>query len=114
MDIDVNVDGKAYVLRLSGRWDAFSASVFEQRCTGLLEEGMRNVIIDMRQVDYLSSFGLRAMLNLGKTLEPLGGNLFVAELQPQVAKVFRGSGFDRLFSDFPSTESAIKAVCTKN
>ena len=110
MNIDVNVEGKTYILRLAGRWDAFSASAFEQRCAGLLEEGMRNVVIDMGQVDYLSSFGLRAMLNLGKTLEPLGGNIVVAELQPQVSKVFRGSGFDRLFRDFPSVESATKAI----
>lgn len=97
-------------MHLSGRWDAFSASAFEQRCAELLrDENMRRVVLDLAKVDYLSSFGLRAMLNLGKLLEPLEGELYVADLQPAVAKVYRGSGFHSLFRDFPDVDSAVRA-----
>ena len=110
MEIQVTRMGKTHVISLSGRWDAFSAASFEQRCADLLrEEGMRHVVLDLAGVDYLSSFGLRAMLNLGKLLEPLGGELRVAALQPSVAKVYRGSGFNSLFQDFPDVENAVRA-----
>jgi anti-sigma B factor antagonist len=110
MEIQLSRTGHVYVLRLSGRWDAFSAAAFEEQCSDLVrDEGMRHVVLDLANVDYLSSFGLRAMLNLGKLLEPLEGRLLVADLQPPVAKIYRGSGFNSLFSDFPDVQSAVKA-----
>ena len=110
MEIQITRTGKVHVLHLSGRWDAFSAAAFEQRCAELVrEDGMRRVVLDLAKVDYLSSFGLRAMLNLGKLLEPLAGEIHVAELQPAVAKVYRGSGFNSLFQDFPNVDEAIRA-----
>ena len=110
MEIQATRMGKAHVISLSGRWDAFSAASFEQRCSGfLIDVGIRYVVLDLAGVDYQSSFGLRAMLNLGKLLEPLGGELRVAALQPSVAKVYRGSGFTSLFQDFPDVESAVRA-----
>lgn len=110
MEIQITRMGDAHVLRLFGRWDAFSAAAFEQRCAELVrEEGMRRVVLDLARVDYLSSFGLRAMLNLGKLLEPLQGKIHAAALQPAVAKVYRGSGFHSLFLDFPDVDSAVRA-----
>ena len=110
MEIQTTRMGQVHVMHLSGRLDAFSASAFEQRCSELLHgDAMRHVVLDLAKVDYLSSFGLRAMLNLGKLLEPLGGELHVADLQPAVAKVYRGSGFHSLFHDFPDVNSAVRA-----
>ncbi len=114
MEIQTTRAGKAHVIHLSGRWDAFSAAAFEQRCADLVrEEDMRRVVLDLAKVDYLSSFGLRAMLNLGKLLEPLEGELLVADLQPPVAKVYRGSGFNSLFRDFPDVDSAVRGFKDK-
>ena len=114
MEIQITRMGETHVMHLAGRWDAFSAASFEQRCTELTrEEGMRHVVLDLANGDYLSSFGLRAMLNLGKMLEPLGGGIHVADLQPSVAKVYRGSGFTSLFQDFPDVDSAVRAFMRK-
>ena len=74
------------------------------------EEGtMRATVIDAAQVDYVSSFGLRSLLNLGKMLEPLKGDIHMCSLQPQVSKIFIGSGFGNLFPVFPTVDAALKA-----
>ena len=110
MEIQITRTGKAHVLHLSGRWDAFSAAAFERRCAEMVrEDGMRRVVLDLAKVDYLSTFCLRAMLNLGKLLEPLDGEIHVADMQAAVAKVYRGSGFTSLFPDFPDVTSAARA-----
>ena len=98
-----------HVLRLAGRWDGFSATDFEDWCTTLVNKGMRQVVIDCTNVDYLSSFGLRSLLKLGKNLDALGGMVRLSALQPQIRKVFVGSGFDRLFPEHPDTEAALAA-----
>jgi anti-anti-sigma factor len=114
MDITVTRAPHAHVLHISGRWDFFSATNFEQRCNELLQdENMRDVVLDLAAVPYLSSFGLRAILELAKRLEPLSGDLHVADMQPAVAKVFIGSGFHRLFRHFPYVPSALAAFSRK-
>jgi anti-anti-sigma factor len=114
MNITVTRAHKAHVLHIAGRWDFFSATDFEQRCEELLrDEHMLDVVLDLAAVPYLSSFGLRAILELGKRLEPLSGTLHLADMQPAVAKVFIGSGFHRLFRHFPDVPSALAALSRK-
>lgn len=80
MEIQVSQINAAHVLKLAGRC-TFSSAGFEQACATLLAAGMRHVVIDASQVDYISSFGLRSLLNLGKQLEPLQGVVLLSGLQ---------------------------------
>lgn len=73
---------------------------------------MRNVVLDLSGVDYVSSFGLRGLLNIGKQLAPLGGSIRVSALRPQVRKVFAGSGFNSLFPEYPDKEALPRAFIT--
>lgn len=113
MEMQVERVQEAYIVTLSGRWDTFSAAAFEQRCAALIREGMRLVVIDVAAVDYVSSFGLRSLLNTGKLLEPLQGRVHMSALQPQVRKVFVGSGFSSLFPEFPDVGTALRALKDK-
>lgn len=110
MEIRVHLSHGAHVLALSGRWDAFSAAEFEETCGDLIDKGMREVVIDVADVDYMSSFGLRSLLNLGKRLEPLHGRVHVSSLQPHVRKIFVGSGFNSLFPEYPDVDTAVRAL----
>ncbi len=109
MEMQVSRAQEAHIITLSGRWDAFSSAVFERDCAVLVEDGMRLAVIDAAGVDYVSSFGLRSLLNLGKLLEPLQGRVHMSSLQPQVRKVFVGSGFSSLFPEYPDVNAAIQA-----
>ena len=110
MEIRVQVSHGVHILALSGRWDAFSAADFEETCADLIDKGMRDVVIDAANVDYVSSFGLRSLLNLGKLLEPLHGRVHISSLQPQVRKIFIGSGFSSLFPEHPDVDAAVRAL----
>lgn len=109
MEIQVSQINAIHIIRLSGRWDTFTSASFEQTCAAYVESGMRYVIIDATHVDYVSSFGLRSLLNLGKMLDPLQGAIHVSCLQPQVRKLFVGSGFSSLFPEYPDVQAALLA-----
>lgn len=113
MEMQVSRAHGAYILTLSGRWDTFSSAAFERTCASLIQEGMRLVVIDVAEVDYVSSFGLRSLLNTGKLLEPLQGRVHMSSLQPQVRKVFVGSGFSSLFPEYPDVNTALRAFKEK-
>lgn len=113
MEMQVSRAQGAYIIELSGRWDTFSSAAFERQCATLIEKGMRTVVIDVAAVDYVSSFGLRSLLNTGKLLEPLQGRIHMSALQPQVRKVFVGSGFNSLFPEYPDVDTALRAFQEK-
>ena len=110
MDIQLEHHQSVQVIKLSGRWDAFSASVFEDFFADLVKrENPRWAVLDLSGVDYISSFGLRGLLNMGKTLEQAGGLLHVAAMQPEVKRIFSGIGFESLFPSFPDVPGALAA-----
>lgn len=114
MEITVNHAPPVHKLNLSGRWDSFTAHDFETLADELVREGgMRFVVLNMAEVDYVSSFGLRSLLKLGKALEPLGGSIHVAALRPHVEKVFMGCGFGSLFPAFADADAAAAAFTGK-
>jgi anti-anti-sigma factor len=114
MEITVTHTPPIHTLTLSGRWDAFTTKEFDNLIDELLRAGeMRFVVLDLANVDYVSSFGLRSLLSLGKTLEALRGIIHVAALRPNVEKIFVGSGFGSLFPAFPDAAAAANAFPTK-
>lgn len=113
MEIDIRQTPSAHVIRLSGRWDAFSTEPFEQACAELIKQDLRDIVLDLSGVDYVSSFGLRGLLNIGKQLEPLERSILVCSLCPQVRKIFAGSGFNSLFPEYPDVDAALRAFRKK-
>ncbi len=106
MQIHIEVQDSVHIIQLSGRWDTYSTATFEDTCSEHITQGMRHIVLDLEHVDYISSLGLRSLLNIGKKLDPLGGELVICHLHPHVQKLFVGSGFSRLFSLFPDRISA--------
>ena len=110
MEFSVSHLPAASVIRITGRWDAFSAREFEQYCAEL-DSGspLHCIVLDVAGVDYISSFGLRSLLNLGKLLHSREGSLHLCGMRPAVRRVFTGSGFASLFREFPDADSAVAA-----
>jgi anti-anti-sigma factor len=67
----------ATVLRLSGRFGHRAAPEFAHAVAACLADGATDVVIDLAAVDYLSSPGLRAIVDLAARLEPRRGQVVV-------------------------------------
>ena len=76
------------------------------RNLGALESAEKGVVVDMAEVAYVSSAGLRVMLIGGKTAKAKGKAFRLAGLKPAVAEVFKMSGFDRLLESHPDVAKA--------
>jgi anti-anti-sigma factor len=108
MDITFETQGEALVASVCGRLDSASASDFEQQCSTKLEQGGKALIIDMHQVDYISSAGLRSILSLGKKLKADQGSLAFVGMQGIVKEVFDMSGFNNIFPVYSSLGQALE------
>jgi anti-anti-sigma factor len=97
------------VLPIHGRVDAITAPELTKAVQEQITTGARFVLLDLADVTFLSSSGLRALLLIRKELMTLGGELRLAGLQPQVHEVFVLTGFTQVFAIHPTVEEARSA-----
>lgn len=97
------------VFALSGRLDASNTDHALERVRAAITSGVRSVLLDMAEVEFMSSSGLRALLLLRKELLASGGVLRLCALQPPVLEVFTITGFTQVFAIHRTREDALAA-----
>ena len=106
--IEEQTQDQTSILTLNGRLDANTSPGFHEKLMATIATGASHVIVDLTEVVYLSSAGLRAFLAGAKKIAAQG-RLSLSGVRPHVAEVFEISGFDELFSFFPTLEQALKS-----
>lgn len=105
-----NGDSPITVLRLAGRLDASTVGHLERALADAQTAGARAVVIDLSQLTYVSSSGLRVLLSARSSIRKKGGDLFLCALSPSVREVFDMVGFSAIFSLFESVEVGMEAA----
>jgi anti-sigma B factor antagonist len=110
MNAKIEASGGCKILRVSGRIDFESALDFEHQINAMIQEGGDCFIIELSQVELLSSAGLRVMLSTAKRVAHRNASLALAAPSQVVRQVFEISHFNLLFKIFPSVQAAITAL----
>jgi anti-anti-sigma factor len=108
MDISEERKADAVVLALSGKLDATTAKTFEKKLLTQIDSGERRFVINLAQLDYISSSGLQVFLIAAKRLNSANGKILLCSLQAPVREVFDIAGFSSVFSIYGSDDDAIK------
>ncbi len=85
------------VYAAAGRIDAASAPLLDRELRALYDEGVGEIILDLTQVTYMSSSGLRILLLAQRRQQKAGGRLLLRNIPERIAHVLRVAGFDRVF-----------------
>lgn len=106
MDIQTKEAGSATVAAISGSVDGMTAGPLMERLGEEVKAGRTRLVLDFAGVDYVSSAGLRALLATMKEARQRGGDVRLAGVRPEVARVLELSGFTHLLKLFPDAASA--------
>lgn len=93
MQIEVEELGTATVFRLQGKLDSSTSSEFESVIAEAVENGSGGLIVDLGQLHFMASAGLRVLLGAVKRLTLEGRPLRVFGLNGLVRDTFEISGF---------------------
>ncbi len=96
MDIEIS-RGDVIKITLRGRMDAVSSPDFDRALDELMTQGQRQFLLDLANLEYISSAGLQSLLAAAKRLEQIEGVITLSNLNGAVLEVFQISGFDTLF-----------------
>jgi anti-anti-sigma factor len=105
MEINTRKEKQVLVVSVKGRLDAVNAPEFEKSISTSVEKG-----VNMRDVDYVSSAGLRSILVLMKKLQPLQGHFILFALQDQIMEVFNISGFSSIIKIVATEQEALGQI----
>lgn len=84
------------IMRISGRLDAASSPLLERKVATLLEGDFDYLLLDLQNLDYLSSAGMRFLLSTTKQLKAKNGNLVLFGIKPEVMEIISMAGFERI------------------
>ena len=110
MEITERRTGDVVTLSLSGRLDTTTAKAFEAKILTQIESGDRRFILDLAQLDYISSAGLRVLVLAGKHLGRGKGKIVLCSLKNPVREVFDIVGFSSTFPVYASHDDALRNI----
>ena len=95
-------------ISLAGRLDAFEASQLDEAVKKLVADDDFFVVIDMGNVPYLSSGGIRTLFATEKMLKRRDGGVHLCNVNEYPLKVLEMAGFDQIFPIHSTKEQAFK------
>jgi anti-anti-sigma factor len=110
MDLREDAAGEVRILEVSGRVDSNTAPTLGERLSGSLGVPQTRLVLDFRQIEYISSAGFRILLLAARRAEEVGSRLVLCGLSGKVRQLFDLGGFLDIFTISASREEAIAAV----
>jgi anti-sigma B factor antagonist len=95
------------VLRIAGEIDLYSAPQLRECVIQLLAGGVRHIVADLREVDFLDSTGLGALVGSLRRLRERDGSLKLVAGPGRIPQLFQLTGLVRVFAVYQSVPEAI-------
>ena len=97
MEITINEKDGRLVASLIGDLDNSASSMAEKELAPLLERDDCDIELDCRELDYISSSGLRLLLAVLKNAKPKGSHVYISGVNDNIRSVLAMTGFTNLF-----------------
>jgi anti-sigma B factor antagonist len=108
MEINIKEFRRCSVIEPVGRIDSQTAPQLAEAFQGLTEDGRFKIVLDMSQVGFISSAGLRVLINTQKTCKRWNrGEVVLANVPPVIYEALDLAGFDALFKMYDDVTEAV-------
>lgn len=101
-----DMSGDIAVVTASGRFDSESAPNLDKELSKVVGEKNR-IVLDMKEVEYLSSAGLRAIVKALQAAQAAGGGVKLASASEPVETILRTVGMMEMLKMYPSINAAV-------
>ena len=91
MTIEIKTNAEATTIQVAGRLDTITAPMLDKTINEDITD-VKNLILDIKDVTYVSSAGLRVLLGAQKKMQRIG-TMKVKNVCPEVMEVFEMTGF---------------------
>jgi anti-sigma B factor antagonist len=107
LEITVSEMKNVRLLEVSGRVDSVSADDLKAALEDALKDGFSKLVVDLHDVEYMSSAGLRELVSALKQSHRQDGDLRLANPSDRVMEVLELAGLNTIFQVYPTRAEAI-------
>ena len=107
VDFRVSALDQVTLIEVEGRIDSMNANELGDVLNSEFERGGRQIVLDLSNVSYMSSAGLRELVAAYNKLRSAAGDLRLARPSSRVQDVLEMSGLDTIFQIFPTQVDAV-------
>ena len=109
MKTDVKQEANSTIVNVTGSVDALTAPELAKTLADQVVNDHVNLIVDLVDVEFMSSAGLRTLLGAVKESRSHAGDLRIISTNPGIDKVLKMSGFHNIAKVFPSQPEAVSS-----
>lgn len=109
IDIDGVSGTEITKVTVQGFLDAHTVPEMEKVIQDLIHDGKYKIIVDFKELSYISSAGLGVFMSVIGDVKSNDGDIVLMEMPPKIYKVFDLLGFTEIFTIVDNEEKAIHA-----
>jgi len=109
---DRKVDDDTHIVTVSGEIDLFTAPEFKQRMSAPIDAGRSHLVVDLSRTTFIDSSSLGVLIGAHRRLKLRGGALLVVCDSEAIAKTFKITGLDGVFTLAGSVDEALSDDAT--
>lgn len=92
MEINKAISNQNVIITLKGRLDTMTAPQLDDEAKNIDFDEVETVTLNLKDLEYISSSGLRVILALYKNLKSKGGNLKIVNVSNTIMELFSMTG----------------------
>jgi anti-sigma B factor antagonist len=107
MNINVSMREEVTLVEVSGRIDSMNANQLGEALSSEINSGHTHMVLDLANVEYMSSAGLREIVSALKKVRSSTGDVRLAQPSSRVREVLEMAGLDTIFQIFGTLVEAV-------
>ena len=108
MDISTKQHKRCDLVSISGRVDSFTAPRLAESLSDITDAGRSNLVLDLSKVEYISSAGLRVLIDVQKTCKQLNrGEVLLIAVPKRIYETLELAGFVPLFRFYDDVTTGV-------
>ena len=107
LSIETDNTQSVSVMKVKGRVDSETATELDDALTKLLQDNKNKIVLNLQDVNYMSSAGLRAIVKAYQSANKSGGDLRLASVSEPIEVILRTVGMMQMLKMYPTNQEAM-------
>jgi len=107
MNITEQIQDDITIFKIEGRVDTAGAVDLDLALHTAVSEGKHKMVLELSELKYISSAGLRTLADVLTQNQNAGGDLKLAAVNPKILRILQIIGFDQFFEMYDTLEDAL-------